>query len=469
MKAVLHNKYFWLILLLHIITAEGKAQSSFIKKLPLRGVPAKMIATSDGGYACLAATDFVNFQFNKISLIKCDANGDTLWVKKYALNDSSVYFPKTLIEIPGIGFCFVSIFYQKPYPNAGNGIVYFTNFNGDELWSKDFFDSSSSAISNHYSDLITLSNNSLAVLGGLFPYKYLHELDFSGTLINVNMIDTFGYTYSHLLLDSNNVPLISRVTPHPVYNHQNIYTSNSSLAHFNDHYYTNLKGLYSAINKIDNAPAYLSEKGDTIIKLDNNLDSLWAHTVTNYYTAGFTSQLPKDFKATADGGYVLCGNISNVVADLVFLLKTDSLANTVFKQIYFGAMADNVVSVEQAADGGFVMLQSGNADSTNVPEMWLVKTDSTGVLTNVKNPALQPAQPDFTLSPNPAGSYTQLVFNKAVTGKVTVYDLAGKALFTAEIKNKPTFRLKLDSCNSGLYIIRFMPKSGLPVSKKLII
>ena len=62
------KKILLMVLSILLVDVAG-AQPSFIKKLPMRGEPAKMIATTDGGYACLAATDYVNFQFNKISLI----------------------------------------------------------------------------------------------------------------------------------------------------------------------------------------------------------------------------------------------------------------------------------------------------------------------------------------------------------------------------------------------------------------
>lgn len=462
-------KKYLLLLLMILCVTKINAQTSFIKKLPLRGVPAKMIATSDGGYACLAATDFVNAQFNRISLIKCDANGDTLWVKKYALNDSSVYFPEYLIEISGVGYIVVSRYVFYPIANFHNSVVFYTDLLGNKLWEHVFFDTLSSTYPNYYTKIIDLNNNTFSVLGGLYPYMYLHTLDFSGNLTNTNMVDTFSYFFSNLNLDLQSNPIITRVMPPNIYNRQNVFKSNATYNHLIDRNYVNVKGAFADVNKTDNGLAYLKTAGDTILKLDNNLDSLWAHTVTNYYTTGFTSQLPTDFKATTDGGYVMCGKVSNPIANLVFLLRTDSLANTIFKQIYFGALVDNAVSVEQAADGGFVMLQSGNADSTNIPEMWLVKTDSMGVLTNVKNVTAQSASIDFKPSPNPAKEYTQLRFTKPVSGKLVLYDLAGKALYNAELKHKTLFHLPLNAYSNSIYVIKFMPVSDMPVSKKLII
>lgn len=461
-------KYLLLLLMILCVT-KINAQTSFIKKLPLRGVPAKMIATSDGGYACLAATDFVNAQFNRISLIKCDANGDTIWVKKYALNDSSVYFPEYLIEISGVGYIVVSRYVCYPIANFHNGVVLYTDLLGNKLWEHVFFDTLSSTHPNYYTKIIEFNNNTFSVLGGLYPYMFLHTLDFSGNLTNVNIVDTFSYYFSNLNLDLQSNPIITRTMPPNVYNLTNVFKSDASYNHLIDKNYVNIKPAFADVNKTDNGLAYLRTAGDTIIKLDSNLDSLWTHTVTNYYTTGFTSQIPTDFKATADGGYVMCGKISNPIANLVFLLRTDSLANTIFKQVYFGAVTNNVVSVEQAADGGFVMLQSGNADSTYVPEMWLVKTDSMGVLTNIKNTAAQSASIDFKLSPNPARDYAQLMFTKPAYGKLMLYDLTGKALYNAELKHKTLFHLPLNAYSNGLYVIKFMPVSDMPVSKKLII
>lgn len=462
------KKYTLMVLSILLINAVA-AQSSFIKKLPMRGEPAKMIATTDGGYACLAATDYVNFQFNKISLIKCDANGDTVWTQKYSLNDSSVYFPKSLIEIQNVGFAIVSVFSLYPFTNYGNGVVFFVDMNGNELWNEIFFNSGSTSTYNFFDQLLPISVNSISVLGGLFPYKNLYTMDFFGNVTNVNTTDTFTYAFSNLNLDTNNNPIFSRVLPPNIYNRQNIFKSDPFYTHITDKNYNNVKGKFANVNKLDNGLAYLSTGGDTIIKLDSNLDSLWTHSVTNYYAPGFLSQLPTDFKATADGGYVMCGNISNSIAHLVFLLKTDSLANSQFRQVYFGAAVDNVVSVEQATDGGYVMFQSGNPDTTNVPEMWLVKTDSTGLLTHVKNEAVKQQGVDFKLSPNPATENVRVAFTKNATGKIMMLDLAGRVLYAANVKNKTTVNIPVAKFKNGLYAVLFTSTSSKPSVKKLIV
>ena len=446
------------------------AQAGFIKKLPIRGVPAKMIATSDGGYACLAATDFVNQQFNKISLIKCDANGDTTWTRKYALNDSSIYYPKDIIEIPNFGFVIVSVYSIYPLIDLGNGVVFFTDHNGYEVWNKIFFDTASASVINHYTKLLRLPSTTFTVLGGVYPSIFLNTLDFAGNLISINLTDTFSYAYSNLNLDTASNPVFSRVMPANLYNRQNVFISDAFYNHLIDQNYTGVKGQFADVNKLDNALAYLALNGDTIIKLDTNLDSLWAHTVTNYYAPGFTTQLPTDFKATADGGYVMCGNISNSLAHLVFLLKTDSLANTAFRQIYFGAVVDNVVSVEQASDGGFVMLQSGNPDSTNVPQMWLVKTDSTGLVTGINKVADITQSLDFKLSPNPTTNFSMVRFSKAVSGTVQVFNLSGNLVKCIDVKSKVYAGISLNGLANGMYMVRFISdQSQLPVTQKLIV
>lgn len=463
------KKILLMVLSILLVDVAG-AQPSFIKKLPMRGEPAKMIATTDGGYACLAATDYVNFQFNKISLIKCDANGDTVWTQKYSLNDSSVYFPDELVEISN-GLLILSR-YKEYLSSEFKNVIYFLNSVGNVLTYHINDDPANIAFFSLKA--VALSLDTVVVLGGPYPNMFLSLYDTSGSLLFINSVDTFAFPYQYTKLYSKlNIRAgfdlhITKVSTN-LLKTSNVYVSDNAASHINDHFYSQVLGLYSDLNKIDNGLAYLSEKGDTITKLDSNLDSLWTHSVTNYYAPGFLSQLPTDFKATADGGYVMCGNISNSIAHMVFLLKTDSLANSQFRQVYFGAAVDNVVSVEQATDGGYVMFQSGNPDTTNVPEMWLVKTDSTGLLTHVKNEAVKQQGVDFKLSPNPATENVRVAFTKNATGKIMMLDLAGRVLYAANVKNKTTVNIPVAKFKNGLYAVLFTSTSSKPSVKKLIV
>jgi hypothetical protein len=60
------KQFFLVVLILSFISV--KSQTTWIKELPMRGVPVKMITTNDGGYALLAKTNYVAQTYMKMCL-----------------------------------------------------------------------------------------------------------------------------------------------------------------------------------------------------------------------------------------------------------------------------------------------------------------------------------------------------------------------------------------------------------------
>ncbi len=113
-----------------------------------------------------------------------------------------------------------------------------------------------------------------------------------------------------------------------------------------------------------------------LIKTDNNGDELW----TKYYTVGDISQ-GYSVQQTSDGGFIVTGAIKsfgNEYSD-VYLMKTDNNGDTLWTRTYGGDIDDNGSSVQQTSDGGYIiagMTESfGNFYSMDV---YLIKTDING-------------------------------------------------------------------------------------------
>jgi hypothetical protein len=82
---------------------------------------------------------------------------------------------------------------------------------------------------------------------------------------------------------------------------------------------------------------------------------------------------------TADGGYVITGSTgaSGARDNDLWLLKTDSLGDTIWTRVY-GSEDENDVGrcVRQTADGGYIIL--GEIGQYGYGDAWLLKTDSEG-------------------------------------------------------------------------------------------
>jgi len=113
-----------------------------------------------------------------------------------------------------------------------------------------------------------------------------------------------------------------------------------------------------------------------LIKMDQTGDTLWTHIADYCYWV----------EQTSDGGYIVTGEA--LIDDgkyHIFLLKTDSLGNTLWYREDFGgdSISDTVsgigLSVQETSDGGYII--TGHKSLwvwEEIGDLWLIKTDSLG-------------------------------------------------------------------------------------------
>jgi len=80
---------------------------------------------------------------------------------------------------------------------------------------------------------------------------------------------------------------------------------------------------------------------------------------------------------TSDGGYIVAGNreYSTFDAD-IWVLKLHSNGNVVWNRTYGGSRNDNVSSILQTSDGGYIVVGKSNSFGGN--EIWVLKLESNG-------------------------------------------------------------------------------------------
>ncbi|MEK7353793.1 MAG: hypothetical protein AABZ77_04730, partial [Chloroflexota bacterium] len=87
---------------------------------------------------------------------------------------------------------------------------------------------------------------------------------------------------------------------------------------------------------------------------------------------------------TADGGYIVAGTTYSFGAGNadVYLVKTDASGNMTWSQTFGGTIGDYGISVQQADDGGYIIAGMTNSFiAGNNEDVYLVKTDASGNLT----------------------------------------------------------------------------------------
>ncbi|MBD3232518.1 MAG: T9SS type A sorting domain-containing protein [candidate division Zixibacteria bacterium] len=112
-----------------------------------------------------------------------------------------------------------------------------------------------------------------------------------------------------------------------------------------------------------------------LIKTDSEGNSLWSETY-----GGVDRDEALSVQQTSDGGYIVGGLTESYGAGAVdfYLIKTDSDGNTVWTKTYGGSDSDYGYSVRQTNDGGYIFAGYSESFGAGAGDMYLVKTNSAG-------------------------------------------------------------------------------------------
>jgi len=146
-----------------------------------------------------------------------------------------------------------------------------------------------------------------------------------------------------------------------------------------------------------------------LIKTDANGNVQWAKTYggTGYDYANSVQQ-------TSDGGYILAGETSSFGAGGrdVFLIKTNASGNVQWAKTYGGTGNDYAYSFQQTSDGGYILAGWINSFGAGSWDIFLVKTDANGNIGScgiVGNASPTVTTPPVTVNtPSPSDSFLSL-------------------------------------------------------------
>lgn len=109
-------------------------------------------------------------------------------------------------------------------------------------------------------------------------------------------------------------------------------------------------------------------------------DTLWTKTY-----GGPGNDVGHSIKQTPDGGYIIAGYTETFGAGGrdVWLIKTDSIGDTVWTKTYGGTVNDWAEDVRFTSEGGYIIAANTNSFGLG-QQIWLIKTDSAGDTTWTK-------------------------------------------------------------------------------------
>jgi len=113
-----------------------------------------------------------------------------------------------------------------------------------------------------------------------------------------------------------------------------------------------------------------------LIKTNTSGDTLWTRTY-----GGRDDDWGYSVQQTADGGYVIAGTTFSFGAGNldVYLIKTDASGDALWTRTYGGSDCDEGYSVQQTADGSYIIAgYSASFGTGDDNDVYLIKTDASG-------------------------------------------------------------------------------------------
>lgn len=295
-----------------------------------------IIQTFDSGYMVVGeAHTFDSLGKSDIFILKLTPTGDTSWGKTYGgLNSDYGY---KIIQLSDSGYIISG--YTESY---GSGIrdAYVMRLNsvGDTLWAKAYGGNSIDGSS----DFIQTKDGGFLLVGNTFSFGaggsdvYAVKIDRNGTVL-------WEYAYGGINNDFGNSV---------------VQTQDSGFV---------ISGSSESFGS--------GQRDVYVLKLDSIGTLVWSKVF-----GGTGNESGKSILELANQDLIVMGNTRSYGkgAEDYYLLRLNSLGDTVMTRVYGGASIDFGESVKQTPDKGFILAGYTNSFNTWNYDVYIVKTDSLG-------------------------------------------------------------------------------------------
>jgi len=279
--------------------------------------------TKDGGYIIIGYT----YSFGeRIWLLKTDEHGDTVWTKTFGSGggDNGLSIQQTSDD----GYIVTGQIWSLC---AGVCLIK-TDKNGDSLWTK--------------------------TVGGIGPSvgRSVQQTSDKGFIVTGEVLEDVVL----IKTDENGDSLWTKI-----YGGNELDVGNS-IHQTNDGGYIIVGTTYSF---------GIGEDDIWLIKTDENGDTLWTKTY-----GGNSGEEGYSVQQTNDGGYIIVGYTDSFGAgkDDIWLIKTDAIGDTLWTRTFGGGNDEEGYSVWQTEDGGYIITGYTNSFGEGDDDVWIIKTNRDG-------------------------------------------------------------------------------------------
>jgi hypothetical protein len=377
--------------------------------------------TSDGGYIIAGWTESFGAGSYDVYLIKTDSLGNTLWTRTYGgtADDEG----ESVQQTSDGGYIIAG--WTRSF-GAGSADVYLikTDPLGDTLWTKTY-----GGTSYEYGSSVQQISNGNYVIAG-----YTGSFGAGNADVYFIKTDSLGDTLWTKTFGENNSD------------------EGYSVQQTSDGGYI-----------ITGNTSSFGVAGDIYLVKTNPLgDTLW----TRYY-GGTSTDRGRSVHQTSDGGFIIAGETQSfgVGSWDVYLIRTETLGDSLWTRTYGGFSGDRGYSVQQTSDGGYIIAGITNSFGVGNADVYLIKTDGNGQV-GMEEDESRRITPNtkFVLyqnQPNPFHHSTVIGYSIPVHGSVTlkVYDITGSLVETLvnKLQNPGVYQVQWEGKNqsSGIYFYRF--------------
>jgi predicted secreted protein len=344
------------------------------------------VQTSDGGYAIAGETESCGAGGLELWLIKTDADGNMQWNKTYggALDEGC----SDMCQTTDGGYAMSG--YTKSFGAGGQDAwLVRTDASGVAYWAKTY-----GGTGDEFAPSVVQTIDGGYAMGGYTTSFgagnqdfYLVKTDASG---NMEWNKTYGgtgidYAYTMVQTSDGGYALAGYTDSFGTFGSNDTWlvkTDASGNMQWNKTYGgTGADATLNIVKSSDGGYALIGYTGSFggvfkvyLVKTDasGNVQFEMAYGATILEVGVHGIQ-------TADGGYAMVGyNYAN--GQDFILIKTDADGNLQWEMTYGGTGAETAFTLLQASDGGYVLTGNTTSYGAGGTDIWLVKTDASGVL-----------------------------------------------------------------------------------------
>lgn len=346
-----------------------------------------IIELSDGGYVCAGNSSTSGNEFGDLLLIKIDKSGGEQWIHNLSFSPSDR--ANMLIESSDSGIIIVGN--TVSIINGSKDILILkTNQSGHVEWHNNYGNDEDQEA--HYIHL--LNDNSYIICGQSveqntgFNELLLMKVDLDGTEVWSKTYGGNGDDFGYSIIEENDGSILVTgmtksfgdlngdawllkidINGNEVWNK----TYGGSGIDLSRHFISTSDGYIM----IGNTTSYGSGNNDIfLIKVDLEGNQQWSNTF-----GGIGTDIGRKIINCNNNGFALIGYTDSYGEGNSFnnwLIKIDELGNLIWDKTFGGDGNDRALSGIKTSDNGFILSGFSDSNSSDLPNVFIVKTDENG-------------------------------------------------------------------------------------------